>query len=84
MKQSANQEACGRPQTLALSAAELAGQLGVSLRHIRRMDSSGKLPKPIRLGHSVRWLVAEIEAWLRAGAPRRAHWEQLKATAKAQ
>lgn len=63
---------------LALSATELAYKLGVSLRHIRRMDSSGKLPRPIKLGASVRWPVAEIEQWLAAGAPVRRTWQSLK------
>jgi excisionase family DNA binding protein len=63
---------------LALSATELAYKLGVSLRHIRRMDSSGKLPRPVKLGASVRWPVAEIEQWLAAGAPDRRTWQAMK------
>ena len=63
---------------LAFSAAELANRLGVSLRHMRRLDSAGKLPKPIRLGRSVRWPVAEIENWLDEGAPDRRTWEAMK------
>ena len=66
------------PIPFALSAADLADRFRVSLRHIRRMDSSGKLPRPIKLGASVRWPVAEIEAWLAAGAPDRRTWEQRK------
>ncbi len=62
---------------LALPAGELASLLGVSLRHIRRMDAAGKLPKPVRLGYSVRWLAAEIEAWLTAGAPDRRRWQMM-------
>jgi prophage regulatory protein len=63
---------------LALSATELAYKLGISLRHVRRMDSSGKLPRPIKLGASVRWPVVEIEQWLAAGAPDRRTWQSLK------
>ena len=65
---------------IALSAESLAQRLGVSLRHIRRMDSAGKLPSPIRLGASVRWPVTEIEAWLAAGAPDRCTWRRIKET----
>ena len=69
----------GRPSNpLAMSATDLAEQLGVSLRHLRRLDSAGKLPKPIRLGRSVRWQVAEIENWLDAGAPDRQRWQAIK------
>ena len=65
-------------QTLALTAEELAERMGVSLRHVRRLDSSGQLPKPVRLGRSVRWPVSEIEAWLAAGAPGREAWQAMK------
>ena len=65
---------------LALSASDLAKRLGVSLRHIRRMDSSGRLPKPIRLGASIRWPISEIESWLQAGAPDRRTWQAMKGT----
>jgi predicted DNA-binding transcriptional regulator AlpA len=43
------------------------------------MNASGKLPKPLRLnGHSIRWAVEDIRAWLAAGAPDRRVWEALK------
>ena len=63
---------------LAMSAADLAARLEVSLRHLRRLDSAGKLPKPVRLGRSVRWPVTEIEGWLNAGAPDRQRWQTMK------
>jgi len=66
----------------ALSAVELAKKLGVSLRHIRRLDSVGKMPKGVRLGGAVRWLASEINEWLEAGAPDRAEWEARKAIRK--
>ena len=65
-------------EALALSAEGLARTLGVSLRHVRRLDAAGKLPRPVRLGASVRWPVAEIEAWLAGGAPDRRTWQTLK------
>jgi excisionase family DNA binding protein len=65
---------------LALSAAELGRRMGVSLRHVRRMDSAQKLPRPVRLGRSVRWPAAEIDDWLRSGAPDRERWERLRTT----
>lgn len=65
-------------QPMVLSAMRLSQRLGVSLRHIRRMDSAGKLPRPVRLGKVVLWKVDEINAWLNAGAPDRKTWEQMK------
>ena len=63
---------------LALSARQLADRLGVSLRHVRRMDSAQLLPKPIRLGRSVRWPVDEVHGWMKAGAPDRRRWETIR------
>jgi predicted DNA-binding transcriptional regulator AlpA len=60
---------------MAVATAGLAQMLCVSERAIRKMNNSGRLPRPIRLGRSVRWRVAEIEAWLAAGAPARDAWE---------
>lgn len=67
---------------LAYSAMQLAERLSVSLRHIRRMDAAGKLPRPVRLGRSVRWPLREVEAWLSAGAPDRRTWEALRNRAR--
>ena len=65
-------------QPLAIRAKELAVLLGVSLRQVWRLSSSGKLPKPLRLGGSVRWALKEIEAFVEAGCPNRASWETMK------
>ena len=67
-----------RPQ-LALDAKTLARLLGVSVRHVRRMDASGKLPAAVRLGRSKRWLAGTIQAWLKAGAPDQRTWGHRKA-----
>ena len=67
------------PERLAVDAKVLAGMLGVSVRTVRAMDSSGKLPRPVRPGgHAVRWVVREIKSWLAAGAPERAEWESVR------
>ena len=68
---------------LAVSAKERAGLLGISVRHVRRMDSSGQLPAPVRLGGAVRWLTADIKNWLDSGAPDRKIWNQIKETSNA-
>jgi len=59
----------------------LADCLGVSIRHVRRMDAAGLLPGPVRLGGAVRWVAADIEGWLRAGCPDRQSWERSRAPA---
>ena len=63
---------------LAVDAAELAKLLHVSLRHVNALNSSGRLPKPIRLGRSVRWPREELVWWIAAGAPSRDAWEAMK------
>ena len=68
----------GTPARLAYDARGLSRALGVSLRHVRRLDAAGRLPSPIRLGRAVRWLVREIESWLAAGCPDRQSWQSTK------
>lgn len=38
----------------AVNARQLADVLGLSVRTVRRLDSSGKLPRPLRIGGAVR------------------------------
>ena len=61
-----------------LSPAETARFLGVSSRHLRALNSCGRLPAPIRLGRCVRWCRAELVAWCEAGAPVRDEWHQIR------
>ena len=65
-------------QPLTISAKVLAQLLGVSLRQVWRLNATAKLPKPIRLGGSVRWLKREIEEFVEAGCPDRQSWEAMK------
>ena len=60
---------------IAVAAARLAKLLAVSERHVWAMDATGRLgPRPFRLGRAVRWRLAEVEAWIAAGAPPRDRW----------
>ncbi len=66
-------------QTLAMDASQLADAMGISLRHLRRMQSNGKLgPQALRFGRSVRFSVQEVKDWIRAGAPDRATWDRIR------
>ncbi len=58
-----------------LSTKELARFLSVSVRTIHRLRSAGKLPRPLRIGESVRWRRDEIMVWLAEGAPHLDKWE---------
>ena len=63
---------------LVVDAKRLAKLLGLGLRTIRTHDAAGKLPAPVRIGGRVVWSVAEIRAWLSAGAPDRATWAAIR------
>ncbi len=65
-------------RAIAISARQLSQMLGVSLRHVWRLNSAGKLPKPIRLGGSVRWNREEVRRWFEASCPDRKTWEARK------
>ena len=47
-----------------LSAEALADMLSLSKRQIFRLNVSGKIPAPVRIGGSVRWRRSDIENWL--------------------
>ena len=66
-------------QTCQLWDAKTFGQrLSLSKRQIFRLHSCGKIPKPLKIGGSVRWIASEIESWLAAGAPERRTWQAMK------
>ena len=62
-----------------MTAVDLARELQVSLRTVRRMDLEGHIPQPVHVGRAVRWRRDELAAWLRAGCPRRDRWTWLPA-----
>lgn len=63
------------PELLTLPAPAIARMLGISTRHLRALDSSGRVPRPIRLGSRVLWSADEIRRWVEAGSPARDRWE---------
>jgi len=68
-----------KDQTAQLvSAKELAKMLSLSKRQIFRLSACGKIPKPIKIGGSVRWDESEIAEFIKAGAPDRKTWEAMK------
>ena len=61
---------------LVLTVSDLSEMLRTSDRTVHRLNSSGKIPKPYRLGGQLRWDRAEIEAWVKAGMPDRKTWSR--------
>jgi excisionase family DNA binding protein len=58
-----------RDEPILVRAAELARMLNISLRTLWRLNSAGRLPRPLRLGTSVRWRLDEVNQWISAGCP---------------
>ena len=52
-----------------LTVHEVARMLSCSVRTVRRLADSGKMPRPIKLGALVRWSRATIHQWVCAGCP---------------
>lgn len=65
-------------EQLLLLASDAAQLLGISKRHLHTLNVSGRLPRPIHLGRSVRWNASELRAWIDAGCPERSRWEEMK------
>ena len=65
-----------------LNVKDLARLLRMSVRTVWRLRSAGRLPKPVRIGKSVRWSPETIEAWIDLGCPDRAAFEARSRTAK--
>ena len=66
-----------------LTTKELAQTLSLSKRQIFWLNSSSKIPAPIRIGGAVRWAESTIAQWLKAGAPDRKTFEAMQRTGAA-
>ena len=55
--------------TRLLDVDRVAGLLGVSSRQVYRLADGGKMPRPLKIGGSVRWDRQTIESWIAAGCP---------------
>jgi len=47
-----------------MTARELAAQLRIDTRTLRRWRAAGLVPEPLVFGRSVRWRRTEIEKWI--------------------
>lgn len=50
-----------------ISADTFAKMLEISKRTLQRLQSKGELPRPIRLGGSVRWRLDTVNEWIENG-----------------
>ena len=64
-----------QPTPLLIDARTVAEVLGIGLSCLYSMDRSGELgPQGLYLRRRRLWPVEEIQAWVRAGCPRREVW----------
>lgn len=64
-----------------LNKEDLATLLRMSARTVTQWDAAGKLPQPVSREGANRWLASEIDAWLKAGMPKRGEWDEIKKAA---
>lgn len=58
-----------------LTAKQVGLLLALSGRQIFRLNSCGKLPRPVRIGGAVRWKLADIDRWQELSCPDRKEFE---------
>lgn len=62
-----------------VSAETLGAMLSLSKRTIHRLNSSARIPSPVRISGSVRWrLEQDIKPWIAMGCPDRKTFEAMK------
>ncbi len=56
-------------EPVLIDAEKLARMMDVSERTLWRWVSRGDVPRPVRIGGSTRWRLAEITEWIGRGCP---------------
>lgn len=64
---------------LLFDLPELARLTSLSVRHLRRLDSSRDIPGRVVCGRRVLFQTEIIREWVRAGLPDREHWSAMQA-----
>lgn len=71
-----NAPSCQPDQVQGLmTVRDVAAALKVSARQIWKLNSTGRLPAPVRLSRSVRWRAGDIAEFVRLGCPSRERFE---------
>ena len=63
---------------LLLRAPRAAALLNTSVRTLRTLNATGRIPRAIRLGRSTYWRPDELKAWVTAGCPDRVTWQAMQ------
>jgi predicted DNA-binding transcriptional regulator AlpA len=75
----ATPDLAGGPRPLLVGRIDAARLCGTSPRTWDRLASSGRTPRPVRLGGRPLWRLAELAEWISAGCPDRDTWDAITA-----
>lgn len=64
-----NESERAETKPLLIDSRQVGELLNLSTRTVWRLLSAGKLPKPVRIGRSVRWSRSDLETWIANGCP---------------
>jgi hypothetical protein len=65
------------PTPLLIDIQVFAKLVSRSVPSLERDDAAGRIPAPLKIYHSKRWRLAEIEAWVAHGCPPRKEWRHI-------
>jgi predicted DNA-binding transcriptional regulator AlpA len=69
-----NPEMANEDSALLLTSRQAARACGMSRSSWYKLYSTGKVPRPVKIGKLARWRREELRDWVKAGCPRRDHW----------
>jgi prophage regulatory protein len=52
--------------TRLIKLSDVSAQVGLATSRIYELRAAGQFPEPIRIGRSVRWSEAEVQAWIQS------------------
>lgn len=58
-----------KQQAILIGVDSVAAMLSYSTRQIYRLADGGRMPRPLKIGNSNRWVKSEIEEWILQGCP---------------
>lgn len=61
-----------------VDVVEAAAMCRMSRTMFYKLHSSGRTPRPVKLGTLTRWNRRELLDWIEAGCPPRAKWETMR------
>jgi len=62
--------------------ADSGAYCSVGARTWSRLHASGKIPRPVKIGGSVRWRLSDLDLWIAMDCPERQEFEARKGVEK--